>query len=122
MRERQTRPLGVRIATFPGFRKAWELKRLPYRGKTSGPVESGPTAPVPVATALRLRHDVAEHVLLHFYKVLARALGSDYALASSSGFPLHYAAEVFKGAPAPGVPVVPTPLHNGYFKNVQFPQ
>ncbi len=33
------------------------------------------------------------------YKVLARVLGSDYALASSSGFPLHYAAEVFTGAP-----------------------
>ncbi len=50
------------------------------------------------------------------YKVLARALGSDYALASSSGFPLHYAAEVFTGAPAPGTPVVPTPLHH-YFSH-----
>ncbi len=76
MRERQTRPLGTRIATFPGFCKAWELRG--YRGKTSGPVEIGPTAPVPVATALRLRHDVAEHVLLHLYSA-----------SPSAGFGLH---------------------------------
>ncbi len=80
--ERQARLLGARIALFPGFRKA-------YRG--NGPVKSGPIAPVPVATALRLRQDVAEHIDLYcyIYKVVARVLGLDYALASSSGFPLH---------------------------------
>ncbi len=68
-----------------------------------------------MATALRLRQDVAEHIDLYcyIYKVVARALGSDYALASSSAF--YYtsstvAAEVFTGAPAP---VVPTPLLSG---------
>ncbi len=57
----------------------------------------------------------SDHLYCYVYKVVARALGSDYALASSSVFPLHV-INCCSGSFNGGTPVVPTPLH----KNLPF--